>query len=173
MRVEPKLPPKWEWHPNNGRDDVQIKYVALGPVFNGRDRIRAHAEFKEDDTPEGCAKVAWETWERLSGMTQEECLDAQRRKDTEAWYAVRWKTLHALFKEADPELFKRACDIMANGSEMYVPPTYDQQFYWLKFEKEKLEKWLIKFRDEHPQFIDDEMRADMADKLDELLKGKS
>jgi hypothetical protein len=170
----PKLPPKWDWHPDNGRDDVLIKYVALGPSVNGGDRIRAHALHKDEDTPEECAKAAWEIWENLSGMTQQECFDAQRLKDTEAWYGTRWEALHALLKEADPELFKRACDIMANGNELYVPPTYAQQMNLLKARKEKLEKYLVDFRDECKQFSDKDINAfflchDLMEDIDRFL----
>jgi len=67
----PELPPGWEWHPWNGRDDVQIKWRALGPRVSGR-QMEAHALLKHEDTPAGCAAVAWRIWERLSGLTRDD-----------------------------------------------------------------------------------------------------
>lgn len=73
VEEQPTLPPTWEWHPWNGREDVQIKWRALGPEVSGR-RLEAYGKLKHEDTPAGCARKAWEIWERLSGL---------RRADTE------------------------------------------------------------------------------------------
>lgn len=67
----PDLPPGWEWHPWCGRDDVHIKWRALGPRVSGN-RLVAHARLEHEDTPGGCAEAAWKLWEHLSGLRRED-----------------------------------------------------------------------------------------------------
>lgn len=74
----PNLPPGWTWHSSNGLPTSMIQYRATGPVVSGRWPIEAHAEMKPDDTPEGCAAVAWGIWERLSGMTRKQLDESAR-----------------------------------------------------------------------------------------------
>jgi hypothetical protein len=47
-KENPALPPGWEWPPRNGRDDVQIKWRALGPTVACR-RLKAYGE--HEDSP--------------------------------------------------------------------------------------------------------------------------
>ena len=68
----PQLPPGWTWHPENGRDDVMIKWKAIGPVVSGPWPITAYGTYKHEDTPEGAANAAWARWEKLSGMKRPE-----------------------------------------------------------------------------------------------------
>jgi hypothetical protein len=76
----PTLPPGWEWHPWCDRDDVQVRWRALGPKIAGR-RVEAYGTHQ--DTPGHAAEKAWEIWERLSGLTKKE-LDAYRQMEDQA-----------------------------------------------------------------------------------------
>jgi hypothetical protein len=155
------------------REDKDGKYRAT--VFQGCpiEIARQIVGVPEDDGDE--EKEALKA--RVGELEVEREKLRQRYESSEMWYGTRWKTLHALLKDADPELFKRACDIMANGSELHVPPTYDQQHNMLKFKKERLEKYLVDFRDECKQFSDKDKNAfllchDLMEDIDSFLKTK-
>jgi hypothetical protein len=77
----PDLPPGWEWHPWNGRQDMQIKWRALGPKIGSHRRV-AYGKYKHLDTPQGCADAAWRTWEYLSGVTR---ADYERQVRADRW----------------------------------------------------------------------------------------
>lgn len=154
----PLLPPKWDWHPSNGRDGVQIKYRALGPQI-GRERVVAHGEHQGDDTPEGCARAAWALWEHLSGLERRKGEDVTQAEWTRDWYGTRWEALWALLKEEDSALHRRACDIIANGSEMDKPPTYAQRYNRLKWQRDKLREYIEKNIKECREFAAKDINA--------------
>lgn len=141
-RENPELPPGWEWHPWNGRDDVQIKWRALGPRVSRR-RIEAHAKLKHEDTPAGCADAAWKIWERLSGLRRE---DVARIRES-----ARPEPCSALIRHGPGHQSKTRCRL--TGPHAVHEAVYGSMMQFARWRGDEASSDAF---DESPELVEDE-----------------